>query len=993
MSALTPCPEPDVVVAFLSGDLTAAEEAAFELHIDGCADCCALMAAAARSPIAPTPRMPDPALETTAGGATWSSSDEVSSLVTGEVVGRYVVTGMLGSGAMGVVHAARDEELDRAVALKLLRRADGADGKTRLLREARALARLSHPNVVKVYDIGTHLERVWVAMELVHGDTLDQWSSAQPRNWRRVVGVLAQAARGLAAAHQCGLVHRDFKPTNVMVGPGDHVTVLDFGLARSLLSKSAERSVPSDRSLDGDEETDLTRTGSIVGTPIYMSPEQHAGRPTDARSDQYAFCVTAFEALHGERPFPARTLAALGHLKQEGRIAAVPATSSVPKWLHAVITRGLHPLPEARWPSMDALLRALEQGGRPRVHGWLAAAGLVGGIALVGSWWRPDAHAACRGSRGDLASVWNDDRARAIADAFAATDLPHAPQAFASLRKTIDDHVDAWMRVRATHCADAPSPSTDRVLLCLDRRRVELRALLDVLEHADETTVDAAPLAVASMSDPARCSSPERASAPPAPAIAAAVTSIREQLATATALYAAGRAKEALDIAGPLLAQAEQLGYEPLWADVALHVGEALSELGEHDEASALLTDVVTRAEAAGHEETAFEAAIHLVFLFGVRQHEVSECEHWSRHASALEARIDAGPLLRARRLEYVGGCLRSGQRFDEALEAFGEAVELRLRDDDTNPVAATTLDNLGTLLSSMGRLDEALERHRRALSIAQGALGEEHPNVSRIHANMAAVLVRLGRAHDAIVHAEAAHAGLVARLGEHAPDAATTLAVLASVHYGAGDPTKAIALSRRVLEIRRQVLGDEHPHVANTLINLGGLLGEAGEAEEARAMLLEAAANLERGQIPRRALLGTVHQNLGTLELVRGDRDGAERHFTQALELLELEHGPDHPDIAYPASRLGKLRLEDGDAAAAVTWLERAHAIRNAHAIVGASRAEELFDFARALHATAGSGDRPIELARRARAQLEGDTQADLRAEIDRWLDEQAEP
>ncbi|MBL4684598.1 MAG: serine/threonine protein kinase [Nannocystaceae bacterium] len=301
-------------------------------------------------------------------------------------LGRYIVLSKLGAGAMGIVFAAHDPELDRKVAIKLLKLGewDGNDARLRLQREAQALARLAHANVVAVYDVGVHENQLFLAMEFVSGQTLGAWmrSAPQPRPWRDVVHVFVQAGRGLAAAHGAGLIHRDFKPDNGMISDDGHVRVMDFGLARA--SASPESKAPAEKTNPETEPSppetralasELTQSGAMLGTPAYMSAEQLNRQPADARSDQFSFCVAVYEALYGERPFDSRNLVELIFAVNQGEVRDAPQGSSVPAWLRKVVVRGLARSPEDRHVSMQALLDALAADPAIRaVSGLLAAA-------------------------------------------------------------------------------------------------------------------------------------------------------------------------------------------------------------------------------------------------------------------------------------------------------------------------------------------------------------------------------------------------------------------------------------------------------------------------------------------------------------------------------------------------------------------------------------------------------------------------------------------
>ena len=268
-------------------------------------------------------------------------------LVRGANVGRYLILGLVGRGGMGEVYAAFDPRLDRKIALKLLRETRGPEtsaqaAQERLLREAQAIARLSHPNVVVVHDVGaiddeTHGVRVYLAMEFIEGQTLASWLAAAPRSWREICGVFAAAGKGLLAAHEAGLVHRDFKPQNVMVGRDGAVRVTDFGLARDTSDVAEAETTTLDLVHSETRPTTdtiaLTGTGVLLGTPLYMAPEQFLARPTDARTDQFSFCVALYEALYGERPFPSDSLQTLVGAVVSGRVRQPPLKTRVPAFL------------------------------------------------------------------------------------------------------------------------------------------------------------------------------------------------------------------------------------------------------------------------------------------------------------------------------------------------------------------------------------------------------------------------------------------------------------------------------------------------------------------------------------------------------------------------------------------------------------------------------------------------------------------------------------
>jgi WD40 repeat protein/predicted Ser/Thr protein kinase len=299
-------------------------------------------------------------------------------------IGRFTIVRKLGAGGMGVVYIAYDEQLDRRVAVKLLRNtAAASEARVRLEREAQAMARLSHPNVVTVHEVGEHDEQVFVAMEFVDGEDLRQWLGRSKRAWREVLAVFLQAGEGLAAAHEAGIVHRDFKPDNVLVGNDGRVRVADFGLANRVHVATEELPTESQRSRLG---VLLTRTGAVLGTPAYMAPEQIRGAAIDGRADQFSFCVALWEGLYGARPFAGKNFVELSTAITTGNVEAPPPDSGVPTWLREVMLRALAPDPNERFGSMREMLDVLARDPEARRRRLAIRGGLgLGVLAVVGA--------------------------------------------------------------------------------------------------------------------------------------------------------------------------------------------------------------------------------------------------------------------------------------------------------------------------------------------------------------------------------------------------------------------------------------------------------------------------------------------------------------------------------------------------------------------------------------------------------------------------------
>jgi hypothetical protein len=396
------CLDDNTAVAFATGELTRPQVAEVEAHLATCRDCRTLVAA-----LAPAPGEPDSDLATPVRPAlgkrgardlALASTDArrgseprralEPAVAVGDTIGRYVVLRRIGAGGMGVVFAAYDPQLDRRVALKLLRTGIGlgeGEARARLVREAQAIAQLSHPHVVAVYDVGTAVGGdVYIAMEFVEGDTLTSWLRAWDRTWREVVAIFLDAGRGLAAAHAVGLLHRDFKPDNVLVGADGRVRVTDFGLARSLMAAAEDGELQPTPELAALRVT-LTATGAVMGTPRYMAPEQLAGKDVSAAADQFSFCVALYEAVYGVHPILGDTAAKM--LEGGARMRPPPENRRVPTALLAILRRGLDPVPARRFPSMPALLAELTTAIRPPRRRYLVLAGaaalVLGGAAAA----------------------------------------------------------------------------------------------------------------------------------------------------------------------------------------------------------------------------------------------------------------------------------------------------------------------------------------------------------------------------------------------------------------------------------------------------------------------------------------------------------------------------------------------------------------------------------------------------------------------------------
>ncbi|MCX4242706.1 WD40 repeat domain-containing serine/threonine protein kinase [Paraliomyxa miuraensis] len=458
------------------------------------------------------PSLPDAPPGVTAGPATTANSEpraaEELSVGPRARVGRYSLLRELGHGATGTVYLGWDETLDRQVAVKLLRPSPAhLRAGERMLREARGLARVAHENVVAVYEFGSHQGQLFVAMEHVRGRTLRAWRDEGSRPWTDTLARLLEAGRGLAAVHAAGLVHRDFKPDNVLVGDDERARVVDFGLVRAaspafeMVDKLApelgdtkdEASTSTPRHVDP-LKAKLTRTGAIIGTPAYMALEQLAGQHVDARSDQFAFCVVAYEALYGQRPFVGRSLEDLAAKLAAGHLQPRPDGSLVPRRVDEVLARGLQVVPGSRWDGMSSLLDALERAAGVG-RGWSTRRSLAGGgaglLLLVGAAWAlasADETTAPEPTRGVATTVPTHDQPPLPTPALERTQ--------ALLARARPDHAESWrdaIELGARH-RDAMTPEIRASLHAVAGAMHESQSLRDLGPAVVQAWSPAAPV-------------------------------------------------------------------------------------------------------------------------------------------------------------------------------------------------------------------------------------------------------------------------------------------------------------------------------------------------------------------------------------------------------------------------------------------------------------------------------------------------------------------
>jgi eukaryotic-like serine/threonine-protein kinase len=787
----------------------------------------------------------------------FGSSSESSSvpprlaLERGSAIGRYIVVEALGRGGMGEVYLAYDPELDRRVALKLVRPRREEDGRQRLLREAQAQAQLSHPNVVTVYDVGTHGDHVFIAMEHVRGRTVQEWLDAERRSWREVVDVLAHAGRGLAAAHAAGLVHRDFKPTNVMVGEDGRVRVLDFGLARRFetghsLHPEIPAAISSEHETSG-SEGELTCAGFVMGTPAFMAPEQFRGADVDARTDQFAFCVVLFRAVHGVPPFTGKTFETLAKAVTGGNLVDPPRAKHVPRRIRRTIERGLARDPSERHPSMDALLRDLEgarRGGR-RILVGVASTGLAGALA-VGAGAMMAGPTPCADAGASMRDAWNDTTAASLRAAFVASGAAHAEETFTLVEPQLSAWADAWVDMRrdaceATQVRGEQSPALmDLRMACLDRKRHHLDAIVQVLESSDVEIVRNAVETAAKLPAIDECADIDRlrAAVPPVPAEHAdEVEAVRQELALVRAQAHAGKFREGLEPGAELLARAQATGYLPLVAEAAHGLGHVQERNMLVEETRATYELALEAAAEAGSLDDEAHALVGLAAVSALHL-DPDDSLRFARHAGALLRRSGDSPDSLGRLLIYRALAYSKKGEVEIAIEHCRRVIEL----DGVDPhsvLAAST--NLASLLSGQGKQHEARDVLKDALARADALVGSHHPSYAKVQLNLGAVSFLLGEDEEARRHIEAAHAGLLAAFGPREPTVAQARQNLGSLLERQGKLDEALDHYLEALETKRALLGSDHASVAFGEHNVGSLLLRAGKPAEAIPHLEEA--------------------------------------------------------------------------------------------------------------------------------------------------------
>lgn len=969
---------------------------------------------------------------------------------------RYVLLDRLASGGAGVVYTAYDPELDRRVAVKLLlplesKSGDDTSAAVRLMREAQATARLSHPNVVSIYDVGTYdledgelarltrdlenldaAERipqrrgVFVVMELVPGKNLRDWIRAGGHDAHEILDVFASAGEGLAAAHAEELVHRDFKPANVIVGPDGRARVLDFGLAR-LVSNQPEvetttggppvaaddPTMPADAAdekpavalsdmeatveyptdavmVPGSEgmvevkilQSRLTRTGTVMGTPAYMSPEQHRAESTDERTDQFSYCVALYEALFAARPYPGDTLDELAKQKDAGP-PEPSGGQAVPAHVRRAVFRGLSPKVGDRFGSMRELLDELAFDPSARRRRW----GLIGAlvVAMGGSvfglqTWQSQRSQSCESHANAFDEVWGQQAKAAVAAAFAAVDRPYAKDAWVSVERGLDDYTGQWVEQRKGVCVESVVRSelapdaAGRRLRCLSQRRDALDELLVVLRGVDEEVAAHAIEAVDALPSLDACADDEGlllGALPPDPGELEAVQATEAHLAGARVLRSAGKYSSALESAQKAVETSESLAHASTKARALLELAAARSSLAEYEAAEAAAREALLVAEAGGADDESTDARVRLVELVGYRL---------ARHDEARRLADVTAARLRHRAVDdqigrhaYNFGLLSYAQaKHDEAAEHLQGAVEFYTEYAGADSLEITRAYNiLGASRLRAGDLAQARAALEKAVELRRAKLGAYHPQVAQPLNNLALVVLQEGEPEEALKLFEETLKIRSSAFDEDHELVSASLMNIGITLMDMGKYEEALPKIKRSTEITEKTYGHDHPIVADGLGNLGQLLNHLGRHEDALAHHREALAIRERVLAKGHDSLGTAHYELGESLMLTERPAEALAAYEAAERLIRQNRGDDAESLAGPVRGVGLAMLALGERETAVPQFERALKLDPIEGEATVSQGRALFGLARALEKK--DPKRALELAKEAEAAFEG--------------------
>jgi tetratricopeptide (TPR) repeat protein/predicted Ser/Thr protein kinase len=829
-----------------------------------------------------TPDIDAPAPPLTPGVV--SMRDRVSRRLFGigtpQQLGRYVIERRLGAGGMGVVYTAFDAELSRQVAIKLVRTDQESEREQQRLREeARALAQLSHPNVVQVHEVGVHDGQLYLVMEYIEGQTLEVWS--RDRSPREILRRCIQAGQGLAAAHDAGILHRDVKPNNIVVGDDGRVRVVDFGLARPI---GALQSTTAGALADTPESGQTSR---LVGTPAYLAPELYNRAPASPHSDQFSFCVMAWQVLSGARPFDAEQLivaAENGQLRPSGTVR--------PRWVRRVLERGLAFEPGARWASMHALLEELDS--RPRR--WAVMTTFVGvalGAGLLASDPLGTSAPTCPDPRPIYDEVWTPTRRAALAEILSAR--PGGAADFAQLERSVETHRRNWIAAHQLSCtATRIEHAQTEIQLelasaCLERERVRLDGLLELVSSQASDELDTRQLLL-ELGDPRRCidasALAERVAAPPQ--LAERVAKLHEHLDEVALLRRAQPRRASIE-SQALVGEARELGFDPLLAEALALDGKVAAMVLDHPRAQARLREAAQLAKAIGDARLEFGCLREFVALTSEQLADPERSADLLALMLGNFEQLGRPSDLLAETLVAQSELARLRGELDAAESFLRRAIEQRRLDLDESDLRVEQLEiDLANVVADQGRLGTAITLYEQLLDQLRRKLGPRHPEIATVQTALAITLVEAGEPGQARAPIEQALDIRREVYGPASAKLAPLLIVLAQVETAEGQFDAALAATREAWPLERRLARDDSDR-GNSLRIEGALLTALERYQEALDVHLLLEREVERLDARDRLAL---EQSIGWL-LCRVDRCAEARtRFEAVLRGDEREFG-----------------------------------------------------------------------------------------------------
>ena len=913
------CLDENELLAYCSGELSDADLMAIDEHLQTCSACLEVV------------RALNSKNATDVASAEASSSRRVQ-----RALANYVILDELGAGGMGCVFVAYDKALDRRVALKLMNR-QGRMGSARIRREAQAMARLSHPNVVTVYSVhALSDDDVAISMEYVQGRSLRDRLASKPRmGWATVRDIFTQAANGLAAAHDAGLVHRDFKPGNLLVDKGGRAKIIDFGLAYAS-DQPRTSSVGEDGEPRSEWTTSLTQTGSQIGTPAYMAPEQVSRGSVDSRTDQFAFCLCLFEAIYGQRAFPADTVESLKEKLSDGEWSLPPRPPDVPRSVETLLRRGLAVDPAARFASMRDVAVELERAtaSPPWYRSQRVAVSVVAALGTVALAVVLVARSAptCAAPEDAFSDVWGPEAQTELRARFRSAGMGPDEGIWARVASRLEAFKSSWLALHVAVC-EASQIRGEQTRFehavqsaCLQEQKGQFQTLVHTLFAGSPEVLERAVDMVAGLSV-RRCEDASSLLSMPLPedsGLVDEVHQIRRKLNNLEIAYSAASYQEGLKTSRQLFKEAEATRYSPIIVEARYWNGRFLAAVQDYARAVDVFEETYGTALELRHFDVAADASREAAEVIGLYQGELENAHPWSVTAQALARLRDPGGLRDARALQVRGMLAALGGETEDAKRSLRKAEGLlRSYYRGAHPQTLRVTSNQGVACLAAGQFEEALQHFARSLALSSEVYGTRHKRLSRTYYNIG--LTNYYRARE--------------------------------VHIR-GELRRAKMSSPRDVEVGR-VRGDS---------------GTVNDGEDVVHLLNIAEQNLAqaRGLVETGAgeghdfVAGIVLAATASVELLRGQRRIAERRFDRSLEVLRRTLGDAHPFLSMAYLGLGDVALQADRLPDAIRYLEKSIEISGSGRNGLASVAMAEFLLARALLQD-GKAGRAQTIAKRA--------------------------